>query len=197
MTGARILLKQIFEFGFFHADPHPGNLRVLPGGVIAPLDYGMFGQLDARTRERIADLLAGLIAQDPDRVIRALDALDIRGEQVDPEALRRDVSELVAHLFRTDPRPDQPGPPAPGADRVHPDPPAAHPPRPGAPDPLAGDHRERRPQPRPPLRHRQAARAVPPRADASAGSTRYRLLRQTAAHRRRPPADRHALARLC
>ena len=95
VTGARILLRQIFEFGFFHADPHPGNLRVLAGGVVAPLDYGMFGQLDSRTGERIADLLAGLIAQDPDRVLRALDALDIRGDQSDPRALRRDVSELV------------------------------------------------------------------------------------------------------
>jgi ubiquinone biosynthesis protein len=95
VSGARILLNQIFTFGFFHADPHPGNLRVLPGGVVAPLDYGMFGQLDGKTRERIADLLAGLIGQDPDRVLRALDALDIRGDQVDPRALRRDVSELV------------------------------------------------------------------------------------------------------
>ncbi|MBV8309926.1 MAG: AarF/ABC1/UbiB kinase family protein, partial [Planctomycetaceae bacterium] len=95
VTGARILLRQIFEFGFFHADPHTGNLRVLAGGVVAPLDYGMFGQLDIRTRERIADLLAGLIAQDPDRVLGALEALDVRGEQVDPKALRRDVSELV------------------------------------------------------------------------------------------------------
>ena len=56
VTGAQILLRQIFEFGFFHADPHPGNLRVLPGGVIAPLDYGVFGHLDSRTRERIAGL---------------------------------------------------------------------------------------------------------------------------------------------
>ena len=94
--GARILLRQIFEFGFFHADPHPGNLRVLAGGVIAPLDYGMFGQLDARTRERIADLLSGLLAQDSDRVLRALDALDIRGEHVDHARFRRDVGELVA-----------------------------------------------------------------------------------------------------
>jgi ubiquinone biosynthesis protein len=94
-AGAKILIKQIFQFGFFHADPHPGNLRVLPGGVIAPLDYGMFGRLDGRTRERIADLLSGLIAQDVDRVLKALDALDIRGEHVDPKALRRDVDELV------------------------------------------------------------------------------------------------------
>jgi ubiquinone biosynthesis protein len=96
VTGARILLQQIFEFGFFHADPHPGNLRVLKGGVIAPLDYGMFGQLDGKTRERIADLLSGLLAQDSDRVIRSLTALDIRGESLDSRGFRRDVSELVA-----------------------------------------------------------------------------------------------------
>ena len=95
-AGARILLRQIFEFGFFHADPHPGNLRVLEGGVIAPLDYGMFGQLDGRTRERIAALLSGLLAQDSDRLIRALESLDIRGEKLDTRAFRRDVAELVA-----------------------------------------------------------------------------------------------------
>src|SRR5262249_30285810 len=39
VRGARILLRQIFDFGYFHADPHPGNLRVLRGGVVAPLDY--------------------------------------------------------------------------------------------------------------------------------------------------------------
>jgi ubiquinone biosynthesis protein len=96
VIGARILLKQIFEFGFFHADPHPGNLRVLPGGVIAPLDYGMFGRLDGLTRERIADLLIGLLAQDTDRVLRALEALEVRGDQLDPRGLHRDLGELVA-----------------------------------------------------------------------------------------------------
>lgn len=96
--GAMILLRQIFRFGFFHADPHPGNLRVLPGGIIAPLDYGMFGRVDGPTRERIVDLLTGLIAEDTDRVLRALADLDIRGEStaVDSRSLRRDVGELVA-----------------------------------------------------------------------------------------------------
>ncbi len=96
VTGSRILLRQIFELGFFHADPHPGNLRVLAGGVIAPLDYGMFGRLDNVTRERIAALLLGLLAQDTDRVVRALEALDVRGEPLDARDFRRDLAELVA-----------------------------------------------------------------------------------------------------
>jgi ubiquinone biosynthesis protein len=96
VTGARILLKQIFEFGFFHGDPHPGNLRVLPGGVIVPLDYGVFGHLDLRTRERIAGLLGGLLSQDADRVIRALESLEVRRDHSDSRGFRRDVSELVS-----------------------------------------------------------------------------------------------------
>jgi ubiquinone biosynthesis protein len=94
--GAQLLMEQIFTFGFFHADPHPGNLRVLPGGIIAPLDYGLFGSLDLANRESIADLLAGLLSQDVARVLRALDDLEIRGERLDPRELRRDVAELVA-----------------------------------------------------------------------------------------------------
>jgi ubiquinone biosynthesis protein len=96
VAGARILLKQVFEFGFFHADPHPGNLRVLPGGVIAPLDYGMFGHIDDRTRERIAVLLTGLLTQDSERVIRALESLEVRHDHIDSRAFRRDVGELVS-----------------------------------------------------------------------------------------------------
>ncbi|WZP00077.1 AarF/UbiB family protein [Isosphaeraceae bacterium EP7] len=95
-TGARILLEMIFRHGFFHADPHPGNLRVLPGGVIAPLDFGMFGHLDSPTRERIADVLHALMTQDVDRLIRALDGLDIRPESTDTRALHRELAELVS-----------------------------------------------------------------------------------------------------
>lgn len=94
--GARIVLEMVFRHGFFHADPHPGNLRVLESGVIAPLDYGIFGQLDAITRERIADLLSGLIAQDPDRVLRALKSLDVRINPSDTRAFRRDLAELTS-----------------------------------------------------------------------------------------------------
>ncbi|ADV60747.1 ABC-1 domain-containing protein [Isosphaera pallida ATCC 43644] len=94
--GARIMIKQIFEHGFFHADAHPGNMRVRRDGVIIPLDHGMYGYLDRATRERIADLLDGLMRQEADVVLRALDDLNVRGVRLDPVSLRRDVSELVA-----------------------------------------------------------------------------------------------------
>jgi ubiquinone biosynthesis protein len=56
----------------------------------------MFGRLDLRTRERIADLLIGLLAQDTDRVLRALESLDVRGDHLDPRGFRRDLADLVA-----------------------------------------------------------------------------------------------------
>ena len=68
----RSVLEQTMRHRVFHADPHPGNLRVLPSGVVVPLDYGMFGQLDAPTRERIADLLTGLLTQDTEEDLTEL-----------------------------------------------------------------------------------------------------------------------------
>ncbi|MFM7158907.1 MAG: ABC1 kinase family protein, partial [Planctomycetaceae bacterium] len=50
-NGARIFLKMAFELGLFHGDPHPGNLRVLPGGVLGLLDFGMVGRLEPDKRE--------------------------------------------------------------------------------------------------------------------------------------------------
>ena len=73
-----------------------GTCACLKEGVIAPLDYGMFGQLDAAPASGSPTCSAGLLAQDTDRVLRALDALDIRGDHVDSRALRRDAAELVA-----------------------------------------------------------------------------------------------------
>jgi ubiquinone biosynthesis protein len=64
--------------------------------VIVPLDYGVFGHLDLRTRERIAGLLGGLLAQDAERVIRALESLEIRRDHSDSRSFRRDISELVS-----------------------------------------------------------------------------------------------------
>ena len=46
--GAHIMLRQVFEIGFFHGDPHPGNLFVLPENVICLLDFGMVGSVTAR-----------------------------------------------------------------------------------------------------------------------------------------------------
>src|SRR4029078_7286380 len=55
-NGARIFMKMAFEFGFFHGDPHPGNIRVLHSGVIGLIDYGMVGRLEDEKRDQLIDL---------------------------------------------------------------------------------------------------------------------------------------------
>jgi ubiquinone biosynthesis protein len=59
-NGARIFLKMAFEFGLFHGDLHPGNIRILPNGVIGLLDYGMVGRLDDDKRDQLLQLLIAL-----------------------------------------------------------------------------------------------------------------------------------------
>jgi predicted unusual protein kinase regulating ubiquinone biosynthesis (AarF/ABC1/UbiB family) len=57
-------LRQLLEFGFFHADPHPGNLFVMPDGRMAYIDFGMMDQLNQETKETLVDALVHLINKD-------------------------------------------------------------------------------------------------------------------------------------
>ena len=95
VCGANALLKQIFVHGFFQGDPHPGNLVVLPGSVIAILDYGIFGSIDTETREQLATLLFGVVQCDANKMVRALVELGVMDAEGDRRQLRRDVSMLV------------------------------------------------------------------------------------------------------
>jgi ubiquinone biosynthesis protein len=95
VNGANALLKQIFRHGFFQGDPHPGNLRVLDGNVIAILDYGMFGTIDAETREHLALLLLGVASRDADKIVRALVELEVMTPDRDRRHLRREIATLV------------------------------------------------------------------------------------------------------
>jgi ubiquinone biosynthesis protein len=101
-NGARAVLRQCLEFGFFHADPHPGNLIALPGGRIAFIDCGMTGELDPRTARQLADLVRGVVAGDLDRVIAVVAALaDIEPEKLDDRGLRADVNAILSQFQST------------------------------------------------------------------------------------------------
>jgi ubiquinone biosynthesis protein len=92
--GAEAVLKMILVDGFFHADPHPGNVLYLPGNRIAMIDFGMVGRLSPNRREQIVDLLAGLAGRDEDAMLDVL--LDWTGDEaVDEAQLAADVSELA------------------------------------------------------------------------------------------------------
>jgi len=69
---ALITLKQVFIDGFFHADPHPGNVFVQPGNRIAFLDFGMMGKLNTRSRSCLTDLLTMIVQRDTRGIREAL-----------------------------------------------------------------------------------------------------------------------------
>jgi ubiquinone biosynthesis protein len=92
--GAEAVLRMILIDGFFHADPHPGNVYFLPGNRIAVVDFGMVGRLSPLRRNQVIDLLAGLARLDEAPMIEVL--LDWAGDAyVDDAKLAADLNELV------------------------------------------------------------------------------------------------------
>ncbi len=92
--GAEAVLKMILVDGFFHADPHPGNVFYLPGNRIAIIDCGMVGRLTTLRRNQVIDLLGGLARLDEEPMLEVL--LDWAGDAyVDEAQLASDVNELV------------------------------------------------------------------------------------------------------
>ncbi len=99
--GADLIFKQMFQFGFFHADPHPGNILVLPDNVICYLDYGLMGHLSRQTREDCVGLLYALGRKDESMTVRALLKLVEYDEPPARQPLERDVTDFMArHVYR-------------------------------------------------------------------------------------------------
>ncbi len=92
--GAHAVLKMIVQDGFFHADPHPGNVFYLEGNRVAFIDFGMAGRLTEQRRDQVLQLLLGLVRQQPGDVADVL--LDWAGHSVaDADALLQDIDRFV------------------------------------------------------------------------------------------------------
>ena len=93
--GGKMVFKQIFEDGFFHADPHPGNLFALEGNVIAPVDYGMMGRLSETTMDELADLLISVVSWHPGGIVKVYQDMEVVGDGVNLRALEADLAEFL------------------------------------------------------------------------------------------------------
>lgn len=94
-NGTHLSFRQIFELGIFHADPHPGNILVIPPDVIALLDYGMVGQIDEASIDYLGEMIIGILTRDCPRLIRALENLTGRDLLADDINLRLDLNSLI------------------------------------------------------------------------------------------------------
>jgi len=100
VNGAQAILKQIFEYGFFHADPHPGNIFVLPNNVIAPLDFGMVGSLDEEQMEAVGALLTAFVKKDVKKIISVFVDLGVMENTLDIRNLKLDLSDFLDRYYQ-------------------------------------------------------------------------------------------------
>lgn len=95
-NGSRAVFRMTLDMGFFHADPHPGNIFFNEDGSIVFIDCGMVGHVDLDTRMYIAELVYGITKNDPDLVMNcALGLADVDEDNIDLRRARSDVQQLV------------------------------------------------------------------------------------------------------
>ncbi|MFA6961058.1 MAG: AarF/UbiB family protein [Opitutaceae bacterium] len=98
-NGAGSLIHQVLITGFFHADPHAGNVLVTPDGRLCFLDWGMAGNLTRRLRLGLADLFMAAVHQDAERIVQIAADLGSPGGRADLRAMERDVTLALREDF--------------------------------------------------------------------------------------------------
>ena len=99
-NGANAFMKQILIDGFFHADPHPGNMLVMKDGIIGFMDFGMMGRLDEEIREKMIDLFIAVLERNPNNIINEMLNLGITSqEEIDTRSLKIDIKEMLEQYF--------------------------------------------------------------------------------------------------
>jgi ubiquinone biosynthesis protein len=93
--GVDFLFRQVFEFGFFHADPHAGNIFILPDNVIAVLDFGMVGFVNEYLQERLGRALSAFANRDADGLVKVLHDLELVEDQLVTRDLHFDIEHLI------------------------------------------------------------------------------------------------------
>jgi ubiquinone biosynthesis protein len=93
--GADAYLRMIFEMGFFHADPHPGNILICPDQRIAILDFGMVGRISEKLREDIEEMLLAIVNNDVTTLVSIIRRVGEVPSTLDELALSRDVADFV------------------------------------------------------------------------------------------------------
>ena len=100
--GADLILEQVFKHGFFHADPHPGNVFIMPDNVICYLDFGMMGRVDRYAREHFADIVYGYVRRDESKIADAILKVVEWDKEPDRRVLERDISDFVeSYLYKS------------------------------------------------------------------------------------------------
>ena len=98
-NGAKAFMKQILIDGFFHADPHPGNMLVMKDEIIGFMDFGMMGRLDEEIKEKGVDLFIAILERKPDKIINEMLNLGITSQEIDTRSLKIDIKEMLDQYY--------------------------------------------------------------------------------------------------
>lgn len=96
VRGANMYLEMLFRDAFYHADPHPGNLMLLPGGVVGVLDCGMVGRVDEELREDVESLLFAIVERDSSQVTDMILRLGAVPPECPRDRLRIDLDDFLS-----------------------------------------------------------------------------------------------------
>jgi ubiquinone biosynthesis protein len=94
-NGADLVMKQIFVHGFFHADPHPGNIFILPNNIVCFLDFGMMGRIHQEEREDFTDFVTSLATKNERKITESALKLTTYDTEPDRAELERDLMDLM------------------------------------------------------------------------------------------------------
>ncbi|MCP9839176.1 AarF/ABC1/UbiB kinase family protein [Synechococcus sp. J7-Johnson] len=97
--GAASYLQQLVRFGFFHADPHPGNLAVAADGALIYYDFGMMGQISQRLRSRLGRMVRAAAARDASALVVELQGAGVIAAGIDPGPVRRLVRVMLTEAL--------------------------------------------------------------------------------------------------
>lgn len=98
-TSARFVLKEVLEDGLFHADPHPGNLLILPGEIIGVIDFGTMGRLETSDRIGLARLLILVVQRDTVGIVDQLVRMGIANSRVDRITLAKELRRILLRYY--------------------------------------------------------------------------------------------------
>ncbi len=99
--GFEAILTQVFIHGFFHADPHPGNIFILKNGKIGLVDFGIVGHFNENLKNKSIALFTGIIEGDSDRIIKTFLEMGMNIEQINYDAFKDDLEQILAEMKDT------------------------------------------------------------------------------------------------
>jgi ubiquinone biosynthesis protein len=95
--GANLYLQMIFDLGLYHADPHPGNIMIMPDGRIGLLDFGMVGRISEQLREDIESMLSAMVSRDVPLLVTLVKRVGSCPLDLDEQALETEIADFTGH----------------------------------------------------------------------------------------------------